>query len=141
MPDLAVALSFPPHTLQVLDVTHIWSGSGSDVMRPDDILALAASVYMFIKLHLSTQQRYPRTLHELCTAFSALFTRQQPAHDPVLHTLGIRVSESSTSSSGCWRSWVLNWQPSRRWLGSSSSAGGSAATERLFQSAPTSSPN
>ena len=35
---------FPPHagefTLQVLELTHIWSGSDSDVTEPDDILAV-----------------------------------------------------------------------------------------------------
>ena len=57
--DLAVAFAFTPHTgeftLHFLDQTHIWSGSGSDVIEFDDILALAAAVYMFIKLHLSPQ--------------------------------------------------------------------------------------
>ena len=40
---------------------------------------------MFIKLHLSLQQRYPRTLPELLTAVAAPLTRQQPDDAPVLH--------------------------------------------------------
>ena len=35
------------------------------VIESEDIFALAAAVYMFIKLHLSPQQRYQRTLPEL----------------------------------------------------------------------------
>ena len=50
--DLVVAYTFPPHAsgcaLQILDLTHVWSGSDSDVIGPDDIFALAADVYMFI---------------------------------------------------------------------------------------------
>ena len=57
---------FPPHTseftLQILDLTHICFDSNSDVIVPDDMLALAAAVEMFIELHLSPQQRYARTL-------------------------------------------------------------------------------
>ena len=49
-------------TLQILDLTHIWSGNDSDVVEPEDILALAAAVYMFIKLYLSPQERHPHTL-------------------------------------------------------------------------------
>ena len=88
MSDLVVAYAFPPHTsgftIQILDLTHIWSGSDSDVIEHDDILALAAAVYMIIKLHLSPQQRYPRTLPELLTAVAELLTRQQPDDIPVL---------------------------------------------------------
>ena len=64
--DLDVACAVPPDTsgftLQIFDLTRIWSDNDSDVIELDDILALAAAVYMFIKLYLSTQQRYPRTL-------------------------------------------------------------------------------
>ena len=75
---------FPPHTGE-FDLTNTWSGSDSDVIESDDILALAAAVYMFIKLHLSPQHRYPRSLPELLTAFAALPTSQQPGDVPVLH--------------------------------------------------------
>ena len=85
--DLVVAYALPPHTngfsLQVLDLTHIWSASDSDAIDLDDILASAAAVYVFIKLNLSPQQRYPRTLTELLTAFAELLTRQQPDDVPV----------------------------------------------------------
>ena len=47
--------------------------------------ALATAVYMFMKLHLSPQQRYPRMLPELLTAVAAPLTRQQPGDVPVLH--------------------------------------------------------
>ena len=83
--DLVVAYAFPPHTsglftLQILNLPHIWSGTDSGVIEPDDILALAAAVYMF-----SPQQRHPRTLPELLTAVAELLTRQQPDDAPVLH--------------------------------------------------------
>ena len=41
------------------------------MIEPDDILALAAAIYMFMKLHLSPKQRYPRKL-----PVAALLTRQ-----------------------------------------------------------------
>ena len=72
MLDLAVAYAFPPHshefTLQVLELTHIWSGSDSDVTELDDILAVAAAVY---------------NVHQTAS-FTAL-TRQQPGDVSVLH--------------------------------------------------------
>ena len=72
--DLVVAHAFPPHTsgfaLQILDLSHIWSASDSDVIEPDDIL------------HLSLQQRYPLTLPELLTAVAELLKRQQPDDGP-----------------------------------------------------------
>ena len=90
--DLVVAHALPPHisgfTLQILDLIHIWSGSDSDVLELDDILGLAAAVYVFIKRNLSSLQRYPRTLSELLTAVAELLTRQQPDDVPVLHYAG-----------------------------------------------------
>ena len=87
--DLAFACAFPPITgelaLQVFDLPHIWSSSVSNVIEPGDVLAVAAAVFMFIKLHLSPQQRYPRTLPELLTAVAALLTRRQPNDAAVLH--------------------------------------------------------
>ena len=48
--DLVVAYASPPHTsgftLQILDLTHIWSGSGADVIELNDIPAQAAAVYV-----------------------------------------------------------------------------------------------
>ena len=76
--DLVAACVFPL-TLR------FWSGSDSDVIAPDDILALDAAFYMFIQLHLSPQQWYPRTLPELLAAVAALLTRQQPGDVPALH--------------------------------------------------------
>ena len=96
--DLVVTSAFRPHTskfsLQVLDLTHVWSHSDSNVSEHDDILALTAAIYVFIKLNLSPQQRYPRTLPELLTAFAELLTRQQPDDVPVLHdTSTIRLTQ------------------------------------------------
>ena len=60
MSELAVAYAFPPHTreftLQIVDLTHIWSGGVSDVIEPDDILASAAAVHMFIKQPLTAAE-------------------------------------------------------------------------------------
>ena len=84
--ELAAACAFPLHTgrftRQVPDLTQ-WSGSDSDVMSL--MRSLAAAVYMFIKLHLSPQQKYPRTPTEQLAAFAALLTRQQPGDVSVLH--------------------------------------------------------
>ena len=85
--DLVVTFALLPHTsefsLQLLDLTRVYSDS--DVIDLDDILALIAAVYVFIKLNLSPQQRYPRTLPELLAAVAELLTRQQPDDVPVLH--------------------------------------------------------
>ena len=94
----------------------------------DDILALAAAVYLFIKLHLSPQQRYPRTLPELLTAVAALLTRQQPDDAPVRHNAC--TIRSHMSNSGCWNSWAMNWQPSRPWLGLTSFVGSPRQQQR-----------
>ena len=70
----------PPHTsgftLQILDLAHIWSDSDADVIELDDILAVAAAVYMFIKMNLLPLQRYPSTLPELLTAVAELLPYQ-----------------------------------------------------------------
>ena len=109
--DLAVANAFPPHAgefaLQVFDLTHIWSRSDSDVIAPDDIHALTAAVYMFTKLHLSPQERDPRTLPELLTAVAAPLTRQHLVM-PQYFIVRAPSSRSHTSNSGCWNSWAVN---------------------------------
>ena len=50
----------PVHTtvlaLQILGLTHVWSTRRSGVIDSDDLLPLAAAVYMCIKPHLSPQQ-------------------------------------------------------------------------------------
>ena len=46
------------------------------------LLSLAASVYMYIKLHLS---RYPHSVPELLTAFAAQLVRRQPDDVPGLY--------------------------------------------------------
>ena len=51
-----------------------------------DLLALAAAVYLYIKLHLSTQQRYPHSLPELFTAFTAPLVRRHSGDVPRLHS-------------------------------------------------------
>ena len=47
--DLVAASALPPHTtgfaLQILDVTHVWSGRDSGVIEYDDILALTAAIF------------------------------------------------------------------------------------------------
>ena len=85
MSDLVVTSAFLPRTneisLQVFDLTDVWSHSDSNVIELDEILALTATFYMFIKLNLSPQQRYPHTLPEL-------LTKKQPDGAPVLHNTG-----------------------------------------------------
>ena len=79
---------------------------------------------MFIKLHLSTQHMFsthaPRTAYSSC---SASF-RQQP-DDPQFFTMRAPSSRSPISNSRCWDSWAVSWQPSRPWLGLTSSVGDS----------------
>ena len=54
--DPVAAYNFPPHSTGfALHRTHVWSASDTDVIEPDDILALAAAVYMIVKLFLSPQ--------------------------------------------------------------------------------------
>ena len=66
---------------------HSWSDNDARIITLDDILALAASVYMFIQLDPPLpQQRYHRTLPELLAAVAEHLTRQQPSDVPVLHT-------------------------------------------------------
>ena len=57
----------------------------SGTIDSDDLLALAAAVYMYIKLHLSPQTGYPCSLSELLAAFAALLVRLQTDDVPVLH--------------------------------------------------------
>ena len=88
--DLTVTYAFAAHTgefaLQILDLPHVWSDGDSDTVGSDDLLALAAVVYMYIKLHLSPQQRYPRNLPEQLAASAALHVRRQPDDVPGLHS-------------------------------------------------------
>ena len=61
----------PPHaggfSLQVLDLTHIWSDSDSDAIDElDDIHALAAAVCVVVELNLSPEQRYPQAARTAC---------------------------------------------------------------------------
>ena len=78
-PSFAVSRDVSPHVGSAPAPAHILSGSYSDVIELDDILALAA-VNMFIKLHLSPQQRYARALPELLRSFSVQLTRQPHAY-------------------------------------------------------------
>ena len=77
--DFGGTFAFPVHTsefsLQILDLTHVWSNKGAGIIDFDDLLALAAADYMYIHLHLSPRQRYPRSLPELLTTFEALLVR------------------------------------------------------------------
>ena len=80
MSDLVVAHALPPHTsafaLEILDLTHLWSGSDSDVIEPDDILALAADVHVFIKLHLTAAEVSTHTPRGACSSRSATYPVQ-----------------------------------------------------------------
>ena len=87
----------PPSALQLgnrrknarllTDLAHTWSDRGNNDIDLSDILALAAAVYMFIKLDLSLpQQLYPRAHPELLSAVAELLTWHQPHDAPVLHT-------------------------------------------------------
>ena len=75
--------------LQIFDLTHGRSNSASGLVEfdepSDDLLALAAAVCMYIKLHFSPQQRYPRRFAKVLTAFAALLVRRQPEDVPELH--------------------------------------------------------
>ena len=53
-----------------------WSNRDSGIIGFDDLLALAAAVYIYIKLHSSPEQRYPHGLSELLAAFAALLVRR-----------------------------------------------------------------
>ena len=55
------------------------------VIDSDGILALASAVHMYIKLHLSPQQRNPRSLSELLAACAALPVSRHPDDVAVLH--------------------------------------------------------
>ena len=105
--DLAVSSAFHPHSsefsLQVLDLTHVWSHSDSDVIELDDILASA--VYMFIKLTLSPQQTYPRRLPRIAYCCSWLLTRQQLDDVPVLRSTST-TQRTTLSSSDSWTAGV-----------------------------------
>ena len=87
--DLPVTCAFPAHTsefaLQILDLTHVWSNRDSGMIDSGGLFALAAVVYMNIKLRLSPRQMYPHSLTELLTAFTALLVRQQPDDVLALH--------------------------------------------------------
>ena len=76
-------------TLQILYLTHVCFNRDSDIIGSDDLLALAA-VYMYMKLHVSLQQRYPHSLSESLTAFTALLVRLQHDDVPVLHNASHR---------------------------------------------------
>ena len=109
--DLVLAHVCPPQTcgftLQFLDLPHIWSGNDSDVIEPEDILALAAAVYMFIKLYLSPEERHPHTFPTVA--------KQQLNDVSVLHN-ACTIQQSRTSNSGCWNTWAVSWKPSRQWF-------------------------
>ena len=105
--DLAITYAFPAHksefALQIIDLTQAWSNGASGTIECDDLLALAAAVYVYIKLHFTPQQTYPRSLLELHAAFAALFVRRQPDDVPELHTPS---SWSYTRNSGYY-SWTM----------------------------------
>ena len=80
--DLTVTCAFRAHTsgfaLQIFDLTHLWSNRGSGLIDSDDLLAQAAAVYMYVKLHVSPQQRNPCSLPGPLAAFAALLLHRQP---------------------------------------------------------------
>ena len=139
--DLAVTYAFPAHTsdlaVQILDLAHVWSNRGSDFVDADDVFDLAAAVYMYNKLHLSPQQKYPRNLPELLTAFAAWdgnLTMSQYS------TVSLPSSESYMQNSGCHNSWALNPQLTHGLGGRRPPAlhvAAAAATGRPHEPAPT----
>ena len=74
-------VNFP---LQVIDLTQTWSNEVTVTIECDDQLAMAAAVYIYVKLHFTPQQRYPRSLPELLTAFAALLFQRQADDVPEL---------------------------------------------------------
>ena len=105
--NLAVTYAFPAHTsefsFQILDVTHVWSNRDSGVVDSDDLLALDAAVYMYIKLHLSPQRGWlpwPTTHVETWNAYSELL-RSIMLLDGVL-TLSWHARETSSSRRSRW---------------------------------------
>ena len=107
--------------LQIQDLTHVWSNGDSDIIGSDKILALATAVYMHVKLHLSSQQKYPRSLPELLVAFTALLVRQQPDDVPGIHSASTvqRVVHAE-----CCNSWAMNSHLSHPWVVLTSSVSG-----------------
>ena len=99
---LASRSAFLAHTsefaVQIFDLTHVWSNRDCDTVGSDDLLALAAAVHMYIKLHLSPQQRYPQSLSEQLTAFTELLVWRQPDDVPVLNN----ASPSRTCTPMAW---------------------------------------
>ena len=102
--DLVVAYTFPPHisgfVLPIFDLTQVWSGSDSEVIEPDDILALAAAVFMFIKNSLSPITNWSQQSQSHLPG-SNLMTSQ-------FFKMRAQFSRSPVSNSGC-------WQPSHQW--------------------------
>ena len=54
-----------------------WEDEVTGTIECDDLLAMAAAVYIYVKLHFSPQPKYPRSSPELLTAFTALLARRQ----------------------------------------------------------------
>ena len=62
---LTVTNAIPAQTsefaLHGIDLTQIWSNEVTGTIEYDDLLAMAAAVHIYIKLHFTLQQRYPRS--------------------------------------------------------------------------------
>ena len=97
--DLAATADWPPHSalfsLQLLDLAHRWSERGDNDIHTFDVLPLAASVYIHIKLHsalcrdpnpLPDPHQPARPLADLLGAIAGLHARREPHNAPLLHT-------------------------------------------------------
>ena len=120
--NLAVTYVFPAHTsefaIQILDLTHVWSNRDSGIVD-NDLLALDAAVYMYIKLHLSPAA-YPNYLQpSQRNLLDGNLTLSQDSTAP------LPSSESYTQNSGCSNSWAMNSQLSHQRLGLTSFASAS----------------
>ena len=88
--DLVAAFALPPltggFTLQVLDMAHTWSDRSDNDIDLNDILALVAAVYMFIRMDpcmaaaATVSPRASRTAHRSCRASH----QAQPHNAPAL---------------------------------------------------------
>ena len=71
---------------QIIELTQVWSNEVTGSIEHDDLVAVAGPVQIYVKLHFSPQQRYPRSLPKLVTAFAALLVRRHPNDVPELRS-------------------------------------------------------
>ena len=90
--DLVAAAALPLHsahfTLQLLDLAHRWSEKQDNSIHIFDVLSLATTVYIFIKMNPAPAQgpQHARPLADLLAAIARLLSKRQPDCEPSLHT-------------------------------------------------------